>query len=33
MDAFRINEESKEIFVVDDFGMTVMFDSALEDMV
>ncbi len=33
MDTFKIDEETKEIFVIDDFGMQVMFDCALDDIV
>lgn len=32
MDNFRIDEATNEIFVIDDFGMNVMFDCALDDM-
>ena len=33
MDRFKINEETQEIIVIDDYGMNVMFDCSLEDMV
>lgn len=32
MDNFVVKEESKEIFVIDDYGMYIMFDCALGDM-
>ena len=31
MDNFKVNEETQEIFVIDDYGMHVMFDCALDD--
>ena len=33
MDTFNVNEETKEIFVIDDYGMHIMYDCTLEDMV
>jgi hypothetical protein len=33
MDNFMVKEETKEIYVIDDYGMYIMFDSALGDMV
>jgi hypothetical protein len=33
MDNFKVDEETEEIFVIDDFGMYVMFDCSLDDMV
>jgi hypothetical protein len=33
MDNFKVDRETQEIFVVDDYGMYVMFDCALEDMI
>lgn len=33
MDQFKVDEETREIFVIDDYGMNVMFDSSLDDMV
>lgn len=33
MDNFKVNEETQEIFVIDDYGMHVMFDCALDDQV
>lgn len=32
IDGFHINEETKEIFVIDDYGMYIMYDCALDDM-
>ncbi len=32
MDTFKVNTETKEIFVIDDFGMHIMFDCSLDDM-
>ena len=32
MDNFKLVEETKEIFVIDDYGMYVMFDCTLSDM-
>jgi hypothetical protein len=29
---YKINEELKEILVVDDFGINVMYDASLQDM-
>ncbi|CDW75700.1 UNKNOWN [Stylonychia lemnae] len=33
MDFFKVNEESKEIFVIDDYGMYILYDCSLDDMV
>lgn len=33
IDAYQINEETQELYVVDDFGMNVMYDCALDDLV
>jgi len=32
MDTFKVDQATGEIFVIDDFGMHVMFDCSLEDM-
>lgn len=33
MDNYQVNEDTQEIFVIDDFGMNIMFDCSLDDMV
>jgi hypothetical protein len=33
MDTVTIDEESEEIMVKDDYGMYIMYDGALDDMV
>jgi hypothetical protein len=33
IDAYKINEELKSIEVIDDYGITVMYDATLQDMV
>ena len=32
MDTYEVNEHTQEVFVVDDYGMHVLFDVSLEDM-
>ena len=33
IDSYKINEELKSIEVIDDYGITVMYDATLQDMV
>ncbi len=33
MDNFKVDENTQEIFVIDDFGMYIIFDCALDDMI
>jgi len=33
MDTYKVDNETKEIFVVDDYGMNLMFDCSLDDMI
>lgn len=32
MDTFKVDQQTEEIFVIDDYGMHVMYDCSLEDM-
>jgi hypothetical protein len=33
MDTIKVDNETKEIFIVDDYGMNLMFDCSLDDMI
>jgi hypothetical protein len=33
MDTIKVDSEKKEIYVVDDYGMYLMFDCSLDDMI
>ena len=33
MDTIKVDTVTKEIFIVDDYGMNLMFDCSLDDMI
>jgi hypothetical protein len=33
IDVYQVNEEHKEILVIDDFGVNIMYEASLQDMI